>query len=81
MPSAFEQVTRTKVDSMNIEMRHGFDRIDKALKEINEKQTELFNHMSDRPTKSTARFVNFLVALSTALVTVVATLIAAWMAG
>ena len=66
--SAFEQVTRQKVDDLKdgfIDMKTEFRT---ELRKVNENQTKLFNHMSTRISPSVAIIVTILTGMVVGLV-------------
>jgi len=50
---AYGQLTNQKVMDLKESVNAGFKRIETELVNINNKQSELFNHMSNRVTKGT----------------------------
>ena len=77
MANAYEQVTRQKVVDLKASMDVGFGHIVKRLDKIDVTNKELFNHMSDRPTKAAARNMNIMVAIMSSLMGVAGTFILA----
>lgn len=51
----FGLVLQQRVIGMEDKLADGFDRIDNRLSGIEEKNKEMFNHMSSRPTTESAR--------------------------
>ena len=70
----FGLVLQQRVTGMEDKLTEGFDRIDKSLKSIKDKNEQMFNHMSDRPSKNTTRQVNILIAVCSTLAGMLVTL-------
>lgn len=71
----FGLVLQQRVNNMENLMKDGFDRTEKGLKEIKLKNEQMFNHLSDRPSKSSARQVQILTAACSVLAGIVMTLV------
>ncbi len=73
----FGLVLEQRVNGMEKTMEEGFDRIDVGLKEIKVKNEQMFNHLSDRPTKQSARMINLLISAGCTLLGALLVFIAA----
>lgn len=70
-------VLEQRVCNLEKNMADGFIMIMKRMDKSDSKQLELFNHMSERPTKQAAKTNTILVAIITALLSILSTFVVA----
>ena len=78
---AVDEVARTSICNLEKNMDEGFKRIDTRLVDIGERSEEMFNHMSERPTKTQHRTILILTAIVTTLLTIIGTFSVAFLFG
>ena len=76
-----DEVARNNIKNIEKTMSSGFRRIDKTLDNMAEKSEEMFNHLSDRPSKAHYKTIVILTSVLSTVIGVAGAFLIAFLVG